>query len=80
MEIACSKVICVAAGWSRVGVGVAAGGAAWPVDGADWLWPAAEELNGIVVCPGKRGGSINTSKRDTRNIVPLQKKFWILLS
>src|SRR5579864_5479835 len=74
-EIACSSVICVAAGRSRTGVGVATGGAAWPCV-ADWLWPPAEELSGIVVCPGKSGGSIkHKNKRDTRNIVPLQKSY-----
>src|SRR5579864_1980694 len=74
--IACYKVICVAAGRSRIGVGAAAGEAGCPPCGADWLWPAAEELSGIVVCPGKSGGSIKLkNKRDTRNIVPLQKSY-----
>jgi hypothetical protein len=55
-------------------VGVAMGGAACPAVGGDWPWAAAEELSGIVVCPGKSAGSIkHISKRDTRNIVPLQK-------
>jgi hypothetical protein len=62
-----------------MGIGAAVGGAACPA-GADWLASAAEELTGIVVCPGKSAGSIkHESKRDTRNIVPLQK-IWILWS
>jgi hypothetical protein len=54
-------------------MGAAVGGADCPL-GADWPAPATEELSGIVVCPGKSGGSMkHTRKRDTRNIVPLQK-------